>query len=150
MLPNQSLDAFERFLATRKQHVAGLTVSDGIDAMLAFYGDIRADSCDIARDGDMLLFQYGTWDHGKGRCFEFDVTRQFIVGDGEDEDIWQLSLTYFFAPSPALQSLGSQNRWCHSPDDRDDLHSFILATPAWALAVATPILRVELDYDSAG
>lgn len=118
--------------------------------MLAFYGDVRAEGCDLAHDGDMLLYQYGTWDWGKGRHFELNITRQFIVEGGEDEDIWQLSLTFVFAPSPALQAVRSDNRWCHSPDGRDELRTFILATPAYTIAVATPILRVDLNYGCAG
>ena len=151
MLPSQSSQVFEKFLALRNQRVADLTVPDGIDAMLAFYEAVRAEGCDLTNNGDMLLYQYGTWDWGQGRHFGLDITRQFIIGGGAaDEDIWQLSLTFVFAPSPELLAVKSDNRWCHSPDERDDLRSFILATPAYEIAAATPILRVDLHYDCAG
>jgi hypothetical protein len=150
LLPSQSSITFEKFLALRNQRVARLTVPDGIDAMLAFYEYVRAEGCDLAHDGDMLLYQYGTWDRGEGRHFELDITRQFIVDGGEDEDIWQLSLTFVFAPSPALLAVKSDNRWCHAPDELDEFRSFILAAPAYVTAVAMPILRVDFDYGCAG
>ena len=62
--------------------------------MLAFYGSVRFDDVDLAADGDMLLYQWGAYDWGEGESFEFDITRQLILGTGEDEDIFQLSLTF--------------------------------------------------------
>ena len=55
--------------------------------MLAFYESMRFDDVDLAADGDMLLYQWGTYDWGRGASFEFDITRQLILGAGEDEDI---------------------------------------------------------------
>jgi hypothetical protein len=34
----------------------------------------------------MLLFQFGTYDWGFGENFKFDLTRQFIVADKQDDD----------------------------------------------------------------
>ena len=88
--------------------------SVGIQAMLGFYQDRRVDGCDPTGDGDMLLFQWGTYDWGEGERFELDLTRQVILPDEEDDDaIWQLHLTYRFPTSPKLASLESGNRWCH-------------------------------------
>ena len=154
MQPARSVAAFNAFLADRNLRVAGLAVADGIDAMLDFYRDVRAESCDLERDGDMLLYQWGTYDWGThdadGMHFELDITRQFIVGDGEDDDIWQLSLTFFFAPSPTARAAGAGNRWCHSPSRCDELRAFIRSTSAYAFASAAPVLRVDLDYECAG
>ena len=47
--------------------------------MVIFYKNERADDCDIDSDGEH---------------FEFDITRQFIGASCEDEEIWQLSLTF--------------------------------------------------------
>lgn len=146
MRPDQSQQAFEMFLANRNQSVASLGVRDGIDAMLAFYQDVRAEGCDLAADGDMLLYQWGTYDWGHGKHFELDVTRQFILPDGEDQEIWQLSLTFFFVPSLKFDALHAGSRWCHSPEERDDLRTFILSSSAYATSAAMPILRVDLDY----
>ena len=114
--------------------------------MLAFYRDVRAEGCDLARDGDMLLYQWGTYDWGHGKHFELDVTRQFTLAGYEDEAISQLSLTFLFLPSPTLEALPAGNRWCHSLEERDDLHAFILTSGAYKTAAATPISRADLDY----
>jgi len=149
MRQQRAQQEFERFLAKRKLRVDALTVADGIEAMLAFYREVRAKDADLDNQGDMLLYQWGTCDWGKGRFFELDITRQLIVGEGDD-DIWQLHLTYHFTPSPALDSIGAANRWCESLDDLDEMHSFILASPAYAKACTTPVVKVVLVYECAG
>jgi hypothetical protein len=52
---------------------------DMVSAMIIFYRDLRAEDCRFESDGDMLLFQFGTYDWGNGPRFEFDVTRQLIA-----------------------------------------------------------------------
>jgi hypothetical protein len=146
--PGHSRQAFEKFLAARGLRVPGLSVPDGIDAMFAFYRGVRADGCDLAGDGgDMLLYQWGMYDWGQGNHFELDITRQLILADREDEEIWQLSLTFLFAPSPALHALHAGSRWCHSVEECDELRTFILSTSAYTTSAATSIWRVDLDYD---
>jgi len=83
----------ERHFARRGEVEAALTPSTAVASMFAFYRDVRADGCDLEQEGDMLLFQWGTYDWGHGLRFEFDVTRQCILGDGDDDDITQLHLT---------------------------------------------------------
>jgi len=75
---------FLRYAAGRGESLPKMTPSRALESMLSFYGDIRADECDVAGDGDMLLFQWGTYDWGDGDHFEFDITRQFVFGGGED------------------------------------------------------------------
>lgn len=67
-------------------------------------------------DGDMLLFQYGTYDWGNGKFFEFNITRQFIKVN-EDEP-YQLSMTLFFEPIECK----SYNSWSN---DFDNLEKWI-------------------------
>jgi hypothetical protein len=137
--------AFERFLAARDLRCEALTIPVGMDAMLAFYSDVRASFVDLDGDGDMLLFQFGTYDLGRGRHFRFDLTRQLRWTDDEDDDrIYQLHLTFLLTPTPASDALGRGNRWCRSPERRDDLRAFIVASPAYAAACDASDLRVEL------
>jgi hypothetical protein len=143
--PAEAEHAFSKFLTARNQRVADLSVRDGIDAMLAFYEQVRADGCDLEADGDMLLYQWGIFDFGNGSHFELDLTRQFVLGEGEDDDIWQLSLTFLFAPSPVLAALGSGDQWCHAPTGSAELRGFIHSSSAYAVASMLPMLRVELD-----
>src|SRR5262245_4806221 len=99
---------------------------------------------------DMLLFQWGTYDWGQGPRFELDMTRQFLVGPGEDEDIWQLSLTYRFEPSEALRTLGAGNRWCHKLAELPEFDAYVEASPSYTKLARDPFASAELDYECAG
>ena len=117
--------------------------------MTGFYREERAEGCAVDGDGDMLLYQWGTYDWGEGESFELDITRQLITG-GEDDDIFQLSLTFRFRPTAALRELGASNRWCHSPDELEDFRAFVHGSAAF-LAVGHKVAPdVRLDYGIAG
>jgi hypothetical protein len=118
--------------------------------MLAFYKDTRASDVDLDANGDMLLFQWGTYDWGKGEQFEFYVTRQLIGGTGEDDDIWQLNLTYCFPPSETLRKMGEGHRWCSRPDQLDAFELFITSHPAFGLVGSRDDGQVQLYYECAG
>lgn len=141
---------FKRFLKRQGNKVQALSPADGVDTMLEFYRDVRADDCDLASDGDMMLFQWGTYDWGQGEHFSFDITRQLISGPGEDEDIWQLSLTFVFMPDTTLRALGSGNRWCESPQQLEEFGAFVRATEVYAAVVGREAAKVVLDYECAG
>jgi hypothetical protein len=125
---------FRNHLAARGAAESTLTPRSAADAVFSFYRDVRADDCDLDRDGDLLLFQWGTYDWGQGERFEWDITRQFIVGAGEDDDMSQLHVTFRFAADPTLRSLGSGDRWCSSPVELADFIEFVNDCPA-SLAV---------------
>ncbi len=54
--------------------------------MIQFYAHERADDCDVTRDHDMLLFQWGTYGWGQGEKFEIDVVHQVVLPDESDDD----------------------------------------------------------------
>jgi hypothetical protein len=146
--PVRAREAFETFLEMRSQSLESLGVRDGLDAMLDFYAKTRAAGCSLETDGDMLLFQWGTYDWGEGRRFQLGLTRQLIIaGETEDDDnIWQLSLTFAFEPTPQLDSLGNGDRWCGSPDGLFRFDEAIRQSPALFAACRLPAPRVELEY----
>ncbi len=131
--------------AARGADPTALSVSDGIDAMLAFYRTIPVDDC-AAVDGDMLLYQWGRSERGSGPCFDLDITRQFMRNGGEDDDIWQLSLTFVFGPL----EIDKGNRWCGAPEDLDELVAFIRSSRAYQVGCASTPVRVELKFERAG
>jgi hypothetical protein len=102
MKAKRAKQEFERLIQRSGMRVGSLSPARGLEMMLAFYRTVRFDDVDIAGNGDMLLYQWGTYDWGEGESFEFDITRQLILGTGEDEDIFQLSLTFKFQPTVAL------------------------------------------------
>ena len=124
--------------------------AEALSAMAEFFVSERADGCDATRQGDMLLYQWGTFDWGDGPSFQFDITRQFIVGDGEDDEIFQLRFTLHYPVSDEAKALGSGNRWCKSLTQLDDFQNFIRQSAAYAFAAQRSAERVEIDYGCAG
>ena len=146
MKSDEALHAFERMLESRGASIDKLSVRDGMEAMFEFYRIIRADDCAIDSDGDMLLFQWGTYDAGRGRRFELDITRQFIPEGAADDDIWHLSLTYVFPPN----EIASGDRWCTAPDELDEFANFVRSSAAYLAASQLTPDRVELDFECVG
>ena len=130
--------------------MSSLTPTQGIRLMLDFYRDIRADGCELDADGDMLLFQWGTYDFTGERSFQFDITRQFTIAEPEDEDddsaMSQRSFTFHFAPSPQLDALKNGNRWCMSPDELEDFEPFITDSDAHLAIASARAAKVTLEY----
>lgn len=158
-----ALPAFRQYL-----EAAGLTAEDldaqaAVTAMLGFYADERATDVDLDTDGDMLLFQWGTygWHQGPGPAFEYNITRQLAIeldddlwaDDDEDEDedlgegIWQLRLTVYFRPDEENARLRSGDRWLERPADLADFASWIAGLPATAYCAGRRPLRTSLDWD---
>ena len=150
MNPQEAKEAFEGYVRNRGAEVGTLSPSAGVDAMLGFYRDVRVDGRKPEQDGDMLLYQWGTHDWGQGTHFELDLTRQFTLPPGGDEDIWQLGLTFRFAPTEPLRALGTGHQWCPSPGASDELAAFVRAHPAMVAVGARRDAMVELRYDCAG
>ena len=127
-----------------------MTPSRALELVLSFYKEARADQCQVADNQDMLLFQWGTYDWGGGEHFELDMTRQFIFGDGDDEDIWQFHVRFRFAPGQGFAKLGSGDRWCKSLGDLPDFTRFIREHPGTAAAASRTDGVASLDYECAG
>ncbi len=99
-------------------------------------------------DGDMVLFQYGTYDWGSGEFFEVDLVRQLMPpgeDDEEDDDvIFQLHCTFRYWPTDSLRSLGSFERWM-TVGDEDTFWSEIPAMPAFGLTETLSSLAVSYE-----
>jgi hypothetical protein len=121
MMPSNSVNTFEEFVENRGGSLPRLTARTGVAEMLSFYESVLPTGC-TNENGDMLLFQWGTYDWGDGTRFEINITRQFIESAAEDDDaISQLRLTFRFPPDKDTAALGNGNRWCHS---RSEIHPF--------------------------
>ena len=111
MTPGESRSVLEAFTAANGVALESATPREGIGQMLLFFESSEAEGCG-GKDGDMLLYQWGTYDWGAGSHFELNITRQVIETDLQDDDaISQLSLTFRFAPSLSLDGLGAGNIW---------------------------------------
>jgi hypothetical protein len=141
-------DTFRQFLEQRGKTIDELTPEHGIDAMMEFYRSVRADDCDIDADGDMLLFQWGTFDWGDGGEFELDITRQFIPLEEGAGEISQLSLTFRFEPDSDLDELGKGNAWCHHPNELPEFDRDLRSSDAYLAVCARTDGEVELAQEN--
>jgi hypothetical protein len=134
----------ERALLGRLKNASDQAVSTSLQVMLDFYGEERADGCPIEEDGDMLLFQWGTYDWGKGEGFELDLTRQFIIS-GEDEP-YQLHMTLRFDPTDECRHLGAGNKWCPSPAHLSAFRDFIRESAPYVLLGGRVPPKVAINF----
>lgn len=146
MDPNNAKERLEEFIGSSGASFSSLSPSAGIELMLDFYRDERAEGCPLESDGDMLLYQWGTYDWGNGESFEFNITRQLICSDGEDDDIQQLSLTFKFVPTSLPSDLGEGNRWCQMPDELPAFRKFIEESPPYVALGQTRAAEVILEF----
>jgi hypothetical protein len=150
MKPASAKQHFLQMIEAKSRQLSSLSPEEGMIVMLDFYRDERADGCKIDEDGDMLLYQWGCYDWGQGEFFELNITRQFIDGACEDEDIRQLSLTCKFRPSESLRQLADGNRWCNSPEEIASFRSFVESSPAFLAVAKTKPAEVTLELQVAG
>lgn len=146
MRPDESPEGFQAFLARTGVDLHRSAPQEGPEQMLTFFATVAAEGCQ-PDDGDMLLFQWGTYDWGEGPAFEIGLVRQFI-GQGEEDDdaMSQLSLTYRFEAEPSLLALGAGDRWCEGPTQADALRAFIHGSPAFQAVATRKSLAVLLEH----
>lgn len=131
MTPSTSVNTFEEFVESRGGSFPALTVRSGVAEMLTFFESVFPTGC-TGENGDMLLFQWGTYNWGDGTQFEINITRQFIESAAEDDDaISQLQLTFKFPPGKDSAEFGSGNRWCNSQSEIDPFRDFIFSNRAF-------------------
>ena len=119
--PRNTRQEFENFLTGRGLRESDLDPAGGFDALFDFYRDMRP----------------------QGRAFEQHE-------DAEDEDIWQLNLTFELEPSDELRALGDGNKWCGSRPELDEFREYVRRSAAFTTCTGLPIRRIVLDYGIAG
>ncbi|WP_334367562.1 hypothetical protein [Bradyrhizobium sp. AZCC 1578] len=93
----------------------------------------------------------GTFDWGTGEQFTFSLTRQIIVyEDAEDDDIWQLSLTFEFEADDDLRSLDNGDKWCHSLSELPEFREYVRRSTAFTACAEHQVRRTVLEYGIAG
>ena len=111
-----------------------LTPHIGVEKMLEFYRDVRFDECPLEEDADMLLCQWGLFDWEGEELFEFNISRQLIFDASEDDDdVWQLSLTFKFAVTAELKVLEPYNDWCNNPNELSHFEDYSKNSEAFQL-----------------
>ena len=140
---------FRHRIDSANRDLATLDVVEGIELMLSFYEEERTEGCEIGDDSDMLLYQWGTYAWERD-AFELDITRQLIGPGGEDEDIFQLSLIFRFAPTTESRAVEMGNRWCSRPNEVESFREFIHNSAAFKAVVDQVPKSVTLLYEVVG
>ena len=140
----------QAFEARSTENIETLSLPNGFELLLDFYREVRpADAATVEEDGDMLLYQWGTYDWGNGSNFEINLTRQITAPVAEgDEDIWQLGLTYRFKPSPGLARLGGGDEWCQEPNRLVTFRETIENSQAFRMASQEDHHSTELTWEN--
>jgi hypothetical protein len=144
--PEQSESAFKALLLARNLAVESLRAPQIVDFMIAFYEHSQALGISTEPKSDMLLYQWGTYNWGKGEWFEFGMTRQFMRQVGEDADFSQLSLNARFAPAGELLALARGDRWCESRADLPKFEQFVKDSPAFRSVAFLKPAAVEASW----
>jgi hypothetical protein len=143
-----------------EKRLAGLDpcgVQEGIAAMLSFYRDTRVERCDVAADGDMLLFQWGT--DRAAPLFTVNITRQLATAGGsfldrihrligwDEPELWQLGLTFAFEGN--FEELGASNDWCHRPSELPNFEEKLNASKVLAAVRGIAPTSIEVTFENA-
>lgn len=145
MLASDSEAAFTEYAKARDHAISDLDAAAAVATMTGFYRDIRAERTRLDADGDALLFQWGTYGfNGEPDTFQFNLTRQFIENQIDDEqgEMSQFHLTLHFGPSGRTAGLVG-NEWCWNPNDLDEFQQFIQVAEASTWASGRAPARVE-------
>ena len=127
--------------------MASMTPVVAIEAMTDWFAEQRVEGV-VPGNGDMLLFQWGTYGWSGKSSFEFEVVRQFIVDDEEDDAaFWQLHLTLYFPPD---ETLGPEEHWCYGVEDVAEFRAAILANATVERMAGSHPERVRLYMEEAG
>jgi hypothetical protein len=153
MRVQQALEALQDFASRRGHNLSGDGAAACVAVITDWYESVRAeDVVGLDEDGDMLLFQWGTYDWGEGPFFIYDLTRQLILEGSADDDasIWQLNCELRYSGGPDTEPLGEGGEWCSSPSELDDFRSMIASAAATAYAQTNDPISVELRLGPAG
>jgi hypothetical protein len=147
-MPFKPINSAARFTLFAKQNGVKITEClpiDGFEQALSFYKTVQSVGCEND-DGDMLLYQWGTYDWDRSRNFELNITRQFVEFESEDHAISQLSLTFKFLPTSELERLDNGNEWCDASSNLAQFEVMLKSHPAFiALAKQKPV-SVDLKH----
>lgn len=146
----QSESAFREFLRSHGKVPEKVFPEELLGLGVAFYEAARASDAlpvDEESFGDALLFQWGTREAlppHYGACYYFDLTRQFISQEGEDDDaMFQLTCQLQYHLTPELREIETGNRWCGSLAALPEFRAFAFGHPALAAVAGKFASSVE-------
>jgi hypothetical protein len=149
----ESPNVFRQFLVDRGRTPETMLPREILTLGLEFYETVRAtDALPIteAEFGDALLFQWGIAEAllpHQDAFFYFDLTRQFVSVEGEDDDaMFQLKLQLQYPVTDALSLIGTENRWCGSLEALPGFKAFCFSHPSLAALDGLSPEQVEFGF----
>jgi hypothetical protein len=153
-VPVMIRDAQRNLMDVASQHgldLASLDPSEAVDIMIHWYETMEAvDAAPNDEDGDALLFQWGSFEFEHLRTFQYDITRQMISSDGDEQVVWQLSLTLHYEPTPESENLrGDKDFWCLAKAGIQTWRAAVQASAATSYVTQRRPLRVAVTFEQA-
>ena len=141
-------DALQRFNESAGSDPASMPIARGFDALFDFCSIAAAGAEPVDEDGDMLLYEWGTYDWGEGAAFEVCLTRQ-VIWDDEDRGltIWQLRLVYRFDPPEVPPGHGKGTRWCANAESLREFREEVLRSDVLQAVQHLVPLSVAVSWD---
>ena len=137
---------FEKYLSERRLSVEQLDAENALVAMVGFYLDVRADKVATDEGGDLLLFDWGTYEWEDGPRFQYCITRQFML-PGEVAECWHLAVTLYYGSDGRTLALDAGERACASFADLDAFLTFVDGAPATRYARRHDPSAIRLDLE---
>ena len=115
---------------------------------LNYYDLVRFEQLSRENDQDMLLFEYGIYDWGKGRNFEISLTRQFyeVFPQSESQRIFQQKIIFFFAPKK-YEQVTSFNKWSCDCTNLTEFEAQIVNSSGFIAASKDIPLKQEISVE---
>lgn len=145
-LPDHAVSAFADFA---EGDPTRLPIGEAFTAMFDFYASIAAEGAlPEDEEGDMLLFEYGTYNWGEGERFELCLTRQLVLEPDEDElEYWQLRLVFRYDPDRLSDATESGLRWCSNARQLPQFRQFVFDSPAYRSVAGLSPSKVDLEWE---
>jgi hypothetical protein len=146
MKPVESVAAYEEVVESAGGSLPEISTRMGFECMLSFYATVEAEGC-VHQSGDMLLFEWGTYNWGEGECFELSISRQFMeLGEEGEPQISQLRLVFKYPANSSLTALAEGNRWCGSRPEIVEFQNFLQTHPPYLSLANTDAPSVRLSH----
>jgi hypothetical protein len=105
---------FEELLTARRLRVGSLEPKAAVAVLLDFFVSQPAEDAPAENDdgdfGDLVFFEWGTYDWGGGPSFGYSIRRQFFISgtdpDAADDGIWTLELAFSYPADLDTAGLG--------------------------------------------
>jgi hypothetical protein len=146
MTPQQVQARFESRLQEKALALQETPSEEILAAFLELYLE-RVEGCPLEEDGDMLLLQWGSYDWGAGLEFTAELVRQFITASGDDHEMFQLHLSFVYAPTGMEEEFSKGQVWCARPDSLDEFSRVVLGESPFATLGSRPAKRSELRFE---